>query len=168
VRDRNSNRSSFVVAEEGTHPCLIIEVVSPDSRKGDRVIKVQDYARVGVAEYVYIDSRQRKGQVVWEIAGFRLEGEQYLPIVPDKDGAIYCESVGLRMGIDEGQVWLEDVKSGEELLTNLKAQQALRAEAEARAEAEGRAAAEAAARRALEARLAEMEAQLKAAHKRRK
>ncbi|MFN8486700.1 MAG: Uma2 family endonuclease [Caldilineaceae bacterium] len=154
VHEPGVNRSQFVVATEGTRPCVIIEIVSVDSRQGDRVTKVKDYARVGVTEYVYIDARTRKGKTLWEIAGFRLDEEQYLPILPDEDDALYCATVDLRIGIDEGQVWLEDPKTGKNLLTNLQAQRALR-EAEARADAETEA------RRAAEARIAELEAQLR-------
>jgi len=175
VKERDRNRTRFVVANEGTRPSLVIEVVSTNSRKADRVTKVRDYARVGVAEYVYIDSRQRKGETVWEIAGFRLEGGEYVPIVPDEDDAIFCESVGLRIGIENDDVWLEDANTGENLLTNLQARRALReaelraaeaeaqvAEAEAQAaEAEARATIEGQARQAAEARLAEVETQLR-------
>jgi hypothetical protein len=79
--------------------------------------------------------------MVWEIAGFRLHGDHYLPMLPDEDGAIYCETVGVRMGIEDGRVWMENYETGERLLTNEEAQ---------------------AARRAAEAGIAELELQLKA------
>lgn len=141
VRDPYTNWTTFNVAQEGTRPCLIIEVVSVSSKEHDRVTKVDHYARAKVQEYVYIDYWMRKGQMVWEIAGFRLHGDHYLPMLPDEDGAIYCETVGVRMGIEDGRVWMENYETGERLLTNEEAQ---------------------AARRAAEARIAELEAQLKA------
>jgi Uma2 family endonuclease len=168
VQEPERSRGEFVVAEESTRPVLVIEVVSPNSRKADRVTKVRDYATAGVQEYVYIDARPRKGEIVWEIAGFRLEDGRYLPILPDEDDAIYCESVGLRIGIEAGKVWLEDAQTGENLLTNLEAQRARReaesraaAAAEQAAAAAAQAAAEATARRSLEERLAEVEEQLR-------
>jgi Uma2 family endonuclease len=182
VVDRDRNRSRFVVASEGARPCLVVEVVSRNSRKADRVTKVRDYARVGVPEYVYIDVRTRKGKTVWEIAGFRLEEGHYLPILPDEDDAIFCETIGMRIGVEEGKVWLEDANTGENLLTNLEAHRARRAaevraadaevraadadarataEAEARVLAETRAELEAQSRRSAEARLAELEAELR-------
>lgn len=153
VRDPQAERGEFVVAAEETRPRLIIEVVSPSSREGDRVQKFNDYALVGVQEYVYIDHWTRKGQTVWEITGFRLQGDRYLPMLPDEDGALYCETVGLRIGIEEGKVWLEDANTGEDLLTNLKAHQALRETAVRLQAAEERAA-------AAEAELAHMKALL--------
>lgn len=63
--------------------------------------------------------------------------------MPDEDGASYCQSVGLRIGIENGKVWVEDTETGQDLLTHLATQQALRV---------------------AEARVAELEAQLRAIH----
>jgi Uma2 family endonuclease len=131
VRNRDENRSQFIVADEGARPLLTIEVVSRSTRRYDRVDKVRDYALVGVQEYVYIDVWERRGQVQRELAGFRLEDGRYLPILPDEDGALFLNSVNLRIGLDDDRVWLEDAATGQELLTNLQAQSALRT-AEAR------------------------------------
>lgn len=182
VRNPAAPRREFRVAEEGTRPLLVFEVVSPSSRRGDRMIKVRDYPRVGVQEYIYIDHWQRRGQTIWEIAGFRLAGDHYLPIIPDEDGAIYSETLNLRIGIEEGQIWIEDSDTGTELLTHLKTEQARRAaeeqaqaeavarraaeeqaqaEAVARRAAEEQAQAEIAARQTLEARLADLETQMR-------
>lgn len=155
IRERDADRTQFVVADEGTRPSLAIEIVSRSSRADDRVEKVRDYALAGVQEYVYIDHTVRRGNHIWELAGFRLQGKQYLPILPDEDGALYLESVNLRIGLENGRLWLEDAATSQDLLTNLQVRQALRA-------AEQRAAEEAQARQTAEARLAEVEAQLHA------
>lgn len=165
VRDHHADRVTFDVAVEGTRPSLIIEITSPSTRETDRVKKVKDYALVGVQEYIYIDHTTRRGKEIWEIAGFRLDGDRYLPMLPDEDGAYFCETVGLRIGLEEGRVWLEDANSGEDLLTAQQVSaardaEAARADAEAmRATAEAeRANAETEARKAAEARAAELEA----------
>lgn len=155
VHDREVDRGTFNVAQEGTRPLLVIEVVSPRTRKDDRVTKVKDYARLGIQEYVYIDKRIQKGETIWEVAGFHLDDGFYLPIVPDEDGAIYCTTFTIRIGVENGQVWIEDANTGKDLLTNLQAQQALQA-------AEEQVKAEIEARQAAEARIAALEAQLRA------
>ena len=132
-----------------------IEITSPATRETDRVKKVKDYALVGVQEYIYIDHTTRRGKEIWEIAGFRLDGDRYLPMLPDEDGAYFCETVGLRISLEEGRVWLEDVNTGEELLTAQQVSAARDAEA-------ARANAEAEARKAAEARAAELEATIAA------
>ncbi|MCE7989623.1 MAG: Uma2 family endonuclease [Caldilinea sp. CFX5] len=148
VHDRDADREKFIVAEEKTRPLLIIEVVSPKTRNNDRSTKVKQYARAGVQEYLYIDHWTRKGQEIWEVVGFRLEEGQYVPLVPDEDGAIYCRSVGLRIGIENGKVWVEDAETGRDLLTPLAIQQALHVAEEARF--------------GCSARIAELEAQMRA------
>lgn len=161
VRDRDANRGHFAVGTEGTRPILAIEIVSPTSREADRVLTVKDYALVGIREYVYIDIRTRRGVLVGEVAGFRLDGAHYLPILPDEDDAIYLESVQLRIGLDGGRVWLEDATTGEDLLNNLQVRRAWRTEQQARQAAEdARQSAEARAQ-AAEAQIAELQAQLK-------
>ena len=75
-------------------------------------------------------------------------------MLPDEDGAIYLLSVDLRIGLDENRVWLEDSKTGNDLLTNIEARVALKA-AEERAEAEEKA------RQAAEAQVAELKEQLR-------
>jgi Uma2 family endonuclease len=174
VRNRDANRGQFVVADEGTRPTLVIEIVSRNSREEDRVNKVRNYALVGIREYVYIDVRVRRNELVGEVVGFRLQDNHYLPILPDEDDALYLESVNLRIGLEGNRVWLEDGETGEDLLNDLQVRRAWRAEQEARQVAEVRAQAEEAARQAAEARaqaeeaarlaaqarIAELEAQL--------
>lgn len=147
VRDPERERGGrFNVVLEGTRPALVIEVVSPQYRKEDREDKVAIYAKAGVREYVIFDHRTRRGQGIDEVLGYRLLENAYLPISPDEDGFIYCETVGLRMGLENGRVVLIDGETGARLPTHT--------EAVARAEAE------AAARQQAEARLAELEAEL--------
>lgn len=161
VKNPDAHWKTFFVQKEDTRPFLIIELVSEESKKHDRVTKVDQYARAEVQEYVYIDYWNRRGQTQWEIAGFQLNGDRYLPMLPDEDGSVYLETVGVRMGVEDGRVWMEDYETGERLLTNEEAQQR-RKTAESRADAaEKQAAEERAARLSLEAKLAELEAQLK-------
>jgi Uma2 family endonuclease len=161
VKDREKKRGKFFVKQEGTRPIFALEVVSESSKDFDRVKKVDQYARAGIQEYVYIDSWPEGKNVFWEIAGFRLTGDHYLPILPDEERSLYCETLGLRIGIKAGKVWMQDYATGEDLMTNVEAQTARRI-AEARAEyAEARATEEKAAREALEARVAELEAEIK-------
>ncbi len=126
VREREANRTQFSVAEEGTRPSLVIEVVSRTSRKDDRVNKVKDYAQVGVQEYVYIDKLTRRKETVWELVGYRFSNGVTTPMLPDEDGALYLESVNMRIGIENGHVWLEDGETGQDILTSLQVRQALR------------------------------------------
>ena len=58
---------------------IVIEVISPDSPRRDRVTKLAEYEAAGIPEYWLIDSRPRKREARF----FRLEGGKYveLPVV---------------------------------------------------------------------------------------
>ncbi len=117
VQDPDRNRTEFVVAEEGTRPSLVVEVVSPRYRKADREVKVLHYARAGVQEYVIVDRRRYRQQFLDEVLGYRLVNGVYQPISPDDDNRILCQTVGLWFSMSEGQVTIEDAQTGDRLLT---------------------------------------------------
>jgi Uma2 family endonuclease len=123
VRNKGQNRTEFLVAAEGVRPSLIVEVVSPRYRKEDRETKVQEYAQAGVQEYAIIDRRKQRGQVIEEVLGYRLVEGKYLPLTPDDEGCILCQTVGLRIGLQEGRVVMVDAQTNQRLLTSLELEQ---------------------------------------------
>lgn len=139
VGNKDQVRTEFLVSKEGVRPAFVVEVVSPRYRKEDREIKVKEYARAGVQEYVIFDRRRQRGQIVEEVLGYRLVDGSYLPMVPDDEGLILCATVGLWIGLQDGQVVMVDAETGEQLLTSLELEQRA-TQAEARAtQAEARA-----------------------------
>lgn len=123
VRNKEQVRTEFVVSDEGVRPALIVEVVSPRYRKVDREIKVKEYAQAGVQEYLIIDRRKQRGQVIEEVLGYRLVEGQYLPLSPDEDGRVLFETVGLWISLIDGRVVMEDAQTGERLLNSLELEQ---------------------------------------------
>lgn len=162
VSEPEADRGKFMVAAEGTLPCLIIEVVSPSTQRADKVDKLHDYAQLGIREYVYIHSRTTRRGLISEIVGHRLHAGSYQIIPIDEDGAVYCETLSLRIGITNGRVWLEDARTGKEFLDHVETERAYTAAEERAVTAEERAVAESEARRLAEVRIAEYEAQIKA------
>ncbi|HBE18041.1 MAG TPA: hypothetical protein DEG17_06555 [Cyanobacteria bacterium UBA11149] len=120
VQNKEENRTEFLVKEEGVIPVLMIEVVSPRYRKEDRETKVKQYAKAGVQEYVIFDRRRQRGEIIDEVLGYRLVEGIYLPMVPDEEGMILCETVGLWMGLQEGKVVMIDRETGSRLLNSLE------------------------------------------------
>jgi len=149
VSDPDRDRSTFVVAEEGVRPSLIVEVVSPHYRKEDRETKVLHYAQAQVQEYIIVDRRNYRGKSLEEVIGYRLAASgSYQPITPDEEGRILSQVLGLWISLREGQIVLENAETGERLLTALELER--RAEGEHQRAEEERQRAEAADRRAEE------------------
>ena len=120
VRDPGRDWSlvgSFDTATEGTAPSLVVEIVSPEYRKEDRVDKVLQYEQAGVPEYVIFDRRIQRGKVVEEVLGYRLTGKDYEPILPNEDGLILCPGAGLWFGLENGRLIVLDAETNEQLLT---------------------------------------------------
>lgn len=160
------NIESYDVRATGIAPSLIIEVVSPSDRrirKVDEVDKVALYERLGVREYLLHDlPRERNGwRVGWH--GYRLDGTgRYATIEPDAQGRLLSEATGLLFGANPAWSWAEvlDAETGQRLLSPLEEEEGrLRAEEALRRET-GRRQREAKARKAAEAEVARLRAEL--------
>ena len=75
-------------------PDLIVEVLSQSTEGRDRGIKFQDYALHGVQEYWIVDAAAETVEL------YRLAGEVYPPVAPQKDGVLTSEVVpGFRLPV---------------------------------------------------------------------
>lgn len=157
LKQKKTNRPSFSVKEEGTRPCLIVEVVSP-SYPGDDTVKVEVYEQVGIAEYIIINPHFENETTPLEITGYRLVDGLYQPIQPDAQGRLLSETTNVWFEMDENQRLLRLINdsTGEPLLDDEEEYEA-RLDAEARAaEAAQRAEAEAQRAAAAEAEIARL------------
>jgi len=103
------------------------------------VVQPDLYRRLGVAEFFLFDPMQE--YLDPPVQGYRLSGEGYEPLPRTSDGWLEGEQLGLRMGVEDEDLALRRLDTGERLLT---AEEALQIEAESRrAETEARRAAEA-------------------------
>jgi Putative restriction endonuclease len=126
IEPKEANCTEFLVSAEGVRPAFVLEVVSPRYRTADRVKKVRHYARAGVREYIILDRRKQRGDYIDEVIGYRLDDEgQYLPLIPDEEGRVLCQTLGLWIGLHEGKVVMVDAATEERLPTSLELQQQL-------------------------------------------
>jgi hypothetical protein len=176
--------STFDVAVEGARPALIIEITSPETRANDLEIKVDHYARAGVAQYVIVDdARRRGGKRRLRLLDYRLEAGAYRLHAPDAAGRVHLVIANLWLGVEGDHVVCYDERGAafgeyatvvrqaaeaaeraqrEAERAQREAERAQR-EAEARAaEAQARQEAEALAKREAEARAAEAQARQEA------
>ncbi|MBC8874082.1 MAG: Uma2 family endonuclease [Planctomycetes bacterium] len=112
-------------------PDVVLEVTSRKTKKKDTVAKPALYARLGVKEYFLFDPTQ--DYLDPPLQGHRLVGEDYEQIEPDARGAIVSDELGLRLQVERGQLMFYRLDTGQRLLT---AEEAWRAEAESRRAAE--------------------------------
>jgi Uma2 family endonuclease len=160
VRERR-NWSTFVVAEEGVRPSLIIEITSPKTRHLDLDNKFDEYEAIGIPCYVIIDIRYRKRAVTRELKGYVLTPDGYAPLMPNEQGWLWLEPVSVWLAITGGAVVCYD-RDGNRIEDYVGVTRARRQAMTRAAEAEARAAEEARARIEAERRAAELETRLRA------
>jgi DNA-directed RNA polymerase specialized sigma24 family protein len=89
-----------------------------------------------VAEYIILDRRPQRGELIDEVIGYRLEEGSYVPITPDEEGRIGCPTIGVKVGLVEGQVKLWEAETGEPLLSSQEIEAQARQEAQRAEQAE--------------------------------
>ena len=123
IQNKWRDRSSFSVAEEGIRPSLVIEVISPRYRELDETDKVTIYREAGIPEYLIVDITTTP----LALTGYRLDDEgNYQGSPPDR---FLSPSTGLifSAGSKDLEIVVEDVESGERLLTSFEEGAARRA-----------------------------------------
>ncbi len=98
VEGHARSRKAWVSWEEGGRlPDLIVELLSPSTAKIDRTVKRDLYARVfRTREYYLFDPD------VLRLEGLRLDGDAYKPILPNAQGRLRSEVLGLELGLWTG------------------------------------------------------------------
>ena len=151
------HRNGYVISEEGKPPDLVLEVGSESTGRRDYTVKRETYAEYGVREYWRFDPSGGEYHDA-PLAGDRLVDGEYEPIeiVSEPDGRHwgYSEVLGLEFwwvedesGWHKGALRFRDPASGEFLRTLDESEDALESERMERA--------------AAEARMADMEAELR-------
>lgn len=86
------DRKSWVTWQEGKAPDVIIELLSTSTAQYDKTEKKRIYeTRLRAPEYFWYDPFSG------EWAGFRLRGNSYQPIKPDKQGRLVSQSLDLAL-----------------------------------------------------------------------
>jgi Uma2 family endonuclease len=159
VRDKDAERDSFDVVEEGTRPCLVLEVVSSkdaETRRNDYERKVEIYQEAGIPEYLILDPPTVRTKKRLLMRGYRLGIDgRYRPIEPDSEGRLLSQTTQLLFGVEEDGRTLRvvDAATGAPLRSPEETEEILVREAKARKAAEERAS-------SAEAELARLRAEL--------
>src|SRR5262245_9015282 len=100
---------------EGKAPDAVIETTSRKTKKKDTVSKPALYAQLGIKEYFLFDPTQE--YLDPPLQGHRLAGQQYEQIVPEADGSLVSQELGLRLRFEEGQLAFYRLDTGERVRT---------------------------------------------------
>ncbi len=149
-------RDCYKVWEEGGHiPSVVVEVTSRKTRREDDEKKAK-YSSLGIREYFMFDP---KGEYIKDfLRGFRLEDGVYVPITPNAAGRLESRELNLELCLTpEHRIAVFDPKTRKQLL---RLQDSERIERQNAAVAREIAATESAARRAAEAEVARLKAEL--------
>ncbi len=96
---KRPRRSWVVWQEDGKYPDIIIELLSDSTAKVDRQEKKILYQnRFRTPEYFWFSPEDL------ELAGFRLNGEVYHPIISNESGLLWSDVLGLYLGIYNNQL----------------------------------------------------------------
>ncbi len=144
VREPKTFRAGFHVADEGTLPTIIIEVVSPDYRNNDVITKVEQYHTAGVPFYYIVDHESLDDPA--SLIGYEWTPQEFVLLSPNADGRFLLDRIGVWLGVEDGKVACFDTGTGKRLGDYTEIDEALQ-KSEAHAEAADRRA-EAADRRA--------------------
>ena len=92
------DRNVWLSWQEGRRlPEVIVEFLSPSTAKVDRTTKRDVYARIfRTPEYFLYEPWTET------LDGLRLAGDVYVPLLPDAEGRIWSEKLGLKLGIWRG------------------------------------------------------------------
>jgi Uma2 family endonuclease len=153
-------RRTYKLWEEGKAPDVVFEVTSRGSQREDEVFKPQTYAEIGVKQYFVYDPTAEYLRPA--LQGFRRLENGYERIAGTADGSLICEPLGLRLRLENEDLVFYDLQSGEIQLTETEsARAAHEAERDALQAERDAHQAERAAREAAEARVAELQEELR-------
>ena len=127
-------RRAFRAWEEGTLPCVLMEVVSRRTRYVDKGAKLQQYEQVGIREYFLFDPEAYYLKPA--LQGFRLRKGIYVPIRPDKEGSLKSQQLGLLLRVEGIMLRLIDLKTWQRVLTRSEVFEQIRMKRERLAEEE--------------------------------
>ncbi|MBM3464307.1 MAG: Uma2 family endonuclease [Armatimonadetes bacterium] len=87
-------------------PQVIVEFVSKHSGHKDRVKNFKIYRDIlKTPEYFIFDTRRGRAS----LEGWTLRGGEYVPLLPDAQGRLACDALGLRIGLQDGIVrWFDE------------------------------------------------------------
>lgn len=105
-------RRTYKVWEEGAPPTVVFEVTSQHTRDRDIYLKWNLDASIGVQEYILYDPHDH--YLSPPLQGFHLVNGRYQPFTQETGGALLSDALGLRLALVDGRLRLFDRETDEE------------------------------------------------------
>jgi Uma2 family endonuclease len=122
-------RRIFKVWEEKRVPNAVFETTSRSTKREDSSYKTQLYEKLAIPEYFLYDPTA--DYLSPPLQGWRLVGDRYELIKSDAAGRLLCQELGLWLRLEDGDLVMYDIQSGQRLLTEAEDERAGRKAAEA-------------------------------------
>ena len=148
-----SMRRVYKMWQDGGPPCCVIEVTSKATRREDEVFKPVTYRDIGVSEYILYDPTA--DYLKPPLQGHRLAADGGYDPIPVTVHGLECLSLNLRFQLDGQDLMVFDLQSGDRQWMPEEAEERLRKEQEKLRREEH------IARLAAEARVRELEEELR-------
>ena len=99
--DGTTNRDAWIAWEEDSRlPDVVIELMSPSTAEVDLTTKKDIYERKLKTQDYFVYNPKNPSS----LRGWQLINRRYQSLSPNQQGRLYCESLGLWLGIWEGQI----------------------------------------------------------------
>jgi hypothetical protein len=115
-------RRVFKVWEEQRTPSAVFETTSRSTKREDSSYKPQLFEKLRIGEYFMYDPTAEYLRP--PLQGYRLTAAGYEPIVADAGGRLLCQELGLWLCLEDGDLVMYDVQTGERQLTEAEANEA--------------------------------------------
>jgi hypothetical protein len=105
---------TFYVKKSGGGRCvLVLEVVSPHTRKNDVEDKLREYHAVGVPFYVIVDQKKQIGPR--QLMAYEWTPTEFVAVPLTAQGRVELVRLGLCLGLGEDRIVCYDTVTGEEM-----------------------------------------------------
>ncbi|MEM6364347.1 MAG: Uma2 family endonuclease [Planctomycetota bacterium] len=125
-----SMRRVYKMWSDGGPPTCVIEVTSQSTRREDELLKPTTYRNIGVKEYILYDPTA--DYLDPSLQGHRLDSDGLYEPIPLENGSLICDSLGLRLTLDDRDLVITDLETGEIQMMREDAEANLRQKAEDR------------------------------------
>lgn len=99
--DGTTNRDAWIAWEEDSRlPDVVIELMSPSTAEVDLTTKKDIYERKLKTQDYFVYNPKNPNS----LRGWQLINRRYQSLCPNQQGRLYCESLGLWLGIWEGKI----------------------------------------------------------------